>query len=85
MKYELGTHAQDIITGFKGVVIGYCKYLTGCDQYLIQPVDENQEHEKKKPDWFDENRLKKAEGKKVILDTGAGVNDNGPDLPAPIK
>lgn len=32
-----GTHVRDIITGQTGTVTGYTTYITGCDQYLIQP------------------------------------------------
>ena len=33
----LGATYRDVITGFSGVATGYVKYLTGCNQVLIQP------------------------------------------------
>ena len=37
MKLEHGQLAQDKITGFTGMVTGHSDYMTGCDQYLLQP------------------------------------------------
>ncbi len=78
---ELGSTAKDLITSVQGVVIGKCSYLTGCDQYLIQPIDKEK---KKKPEglWFDSNRLVKVGKKQIHIDTSV---DNGPDLQAPTK
>lgn len=36
-KSLLGKTVTDQITGHKGIVTGYCRYLTGCDQYNITP------------------------------------------------
>ena len=33
----MGLTATDRITGFKGYIIGVVAYVTGCDQYLLQP------------------------------------------------
>lgn len=52
----LGEDRVDQVTGFKGKVIGVTRWLTGCDQYGLQPpVGEDG----KIPDvkWFDEQRL----------------------------
>ena len=32
----LGHQVEDIITGFKGTATGYVKYLSGCNQVLIE-------------------------------------------------
>ena len=37
MKVKLGATAQDKATGFEGTVMGHARYLTGCDQYCLQP------------------------------------------------
>jgi hypothetical protein len=34
---ELGRLGRDKITGFQGILIGKCTYLTGCDQYGLAP------------------------------------------------
>lgn len=64
-KYEKGRNAKDIITGFAGMIEGYCTYLTGCDQYLLSPkVDK--EGKAVESAWFDENRIKYTDNKKAI-------------------
>lgn len=55
-KHELGLKAKDQITGFKGIIVGRCEHLFGCNTYGICPkigkdgkIDSAQ--------WFDEGRL----------------------------
>ncbi len=63
-KHKLGIEAEDRITGFKGIIIGVSRYLTGCDQYALKPpVDEKGNMRDAK--WFDEGEINK---------TGEGVN-----------
>lgn len=66
---QLGITARDKITGFKGVVIGYVEYLTGCNQALLQPAGSDAT---KRPDaeWFDVQRLTRVGTSKVTLDNG---------------
>jgi len=53
---NLGKVAQDKITGFKGVITSKHIYITGCNQYGVQPpVKESGELPDLK--YFDENRL----------------------------
>lgn len=33
----LGKTLRDRITGFSGICTGHARYLTGCDQYLLNP------------------------------------------------
>ncbi len=33
----MGLDAADVVTGFRGSIIGHAEYLTGCDQFLLQP------------------------------------------------
>lgn len=76
---SLGVKAKDKITGFAGTVTGRAQYLTGCDQYLLNPpakdgalVDSQ---------WFDEQRLEVDENTPaVVLDNS---NGNGADRAAP--
>lgn len=57
MKNEnLGKTAVDRITGFTGIIIGYAQYLTGCDQYAVQPESKNPA-KKRTSHWFDAGRL----------------------------
>lgn len=87
----LGEHAKDKITGFEGTITGVVSYLTGCDQYLVQPTL-GPNYEWREPMWLDSNRLKIDYTVEKLEITGAlGVPDtitkdhNGPDKPAPIK
>ena len=64
--FELGDELEDVITGFKGFCIYRIEFLTGCNQYGLQPKKKATEKEVAKIDQFDENRLK-ATGNKITL------------------
>lgn len=55
MAIELGRTCEDIITGFRGVAIGYVQYITGCNQVLIAPKTNNGALVDSQ--WIDEQRL----------------------------
>lgn len=74
---------RDKITGFKGTVTGHADYITGCDQYLVQP--ESKDGDWKEGRWFDGNRLEVSEKVKPVFFNTNGLNDNGADTPAPLK
>ena len=43
-KIELGDEVLDTVSGFKGVVVGITKWLSGCDRATVAPkVDKNGE------------------------------------------
>ncbi len=79
---DLGKQAKDKLTGFAGIIAGKSTFITGCDQFFIQPpVGEKGEF--KEGRWFDEGRLE------VI---GDGIEpakvqgqENGCDIASPIK
>ena len=77
---NLGYTATDLITGFTGVIIGFCGYLTGCNQYLVQPVkDASGKIDDSR--WIDEQRLIIARDlPRITLDNG---QTPGFDKPAP--
>lgn len=54
-KFPLGSTLVDQVSGFHGIVTGRANYLTGCNQYSLQP----KAHEGRLPDnvWLDEVRL----------------------------
>ena len=62
-KFELGSTLKDKITGFQGVATGVASYITGCDQYVIQPELKDCAFVEAK--WFDDNRLETV-GDKVL-------------------
>jgi hypothetical protein len=76
MKIIFGANYKDLITGFKGIAIGYVEYITGCNQVLIVPKSDNS-NEKKDSHWIDEQRLERV-GKKILeIDNG---NNPGFDI-----
>ncbi len=79
--FQFGQEVKDKITGFRGVITGQCSYITGCQQYLIQPKGRKTDV---KPDalWFDVDRLALV-SKKIISIREA--KRNGADLEAPTK
>ncbi len=83
MKFELGMTAKDKITGFRGIIMGFARYLTGCDQYLIQPTIKSKS-EFPENHWFDEGRLILKGDKKIQQESVMG-KDPGADTPAPKK
>lgn len=53
---KLGQKVKDKVTGFTGIVIGKAEYLTGCNQYGVQPKV-TKEQKVDSAIWFDEGRL----------------------------
>jgi hypothetical protein len=58
MKFKLGQKVKDTITDFEGIVMGYHKWITGCDQYTILPKSEG--GKASEGATFDEGRLVKV-------------------------
>ncbi len=56
MNLELGVKAKDTVTGLTGIITGKVEYITGCDQYLLQPPMTKQGLFIE-PRWMDEGRL----------------------------
>jgi hypothetical protein len=55
-KFELGVTVEDIVTGYRGVIVARVEYLTGCTQYgIVGKVGADG----KVPgaEYFDEDRL----------------------------
>ena len=34
---KFGIEVEDKVSKIKGIITGKCSYLTGCDQYIVQP------------------------------------------------
>jgi hypothetical protein len=78
---HLGWAARDRITGFEGVITGYCAYLTGCHQVLlVGPATDGKEGAHA---WFDLQRVGVDVSRPPI------ALENGPtpgcDHPAPVR
>lgn len=56
-RYEnLGKEAKDKITGFRGIITGYCQHVTGCDTIGIV-AQELKDGKTIDAHWFDINRV----------------------------
>lgn len=76
-KWELGKEAEDVITGFKGIIVGRIEYLFGCNQYGIAPKT-TKEGKIGDTSWFDEGRIKIIG--KGIKPEKVRVEKNGADI-----
>ena len=74
-KIELGDEVEELITGFKGIVMAKAQYLTGCDQIAIQPQGIN---DGKFPasHWFDKSRIKILN--KYVIDLSEPIKEEKP-------
>ena len=85
-RFEFGTRARDVVTGFEGTVTGHVSYMTGCDQYILTPrVDKDGKVVDSR--WFDELRLEAVEAATVLLPRErdrSAARDDGPGEPAPL-
>ncbi len=82
-KFNLGDEAKDKITGFQGILTGYAEYLTGCNQYVLQPKCEATADKYPEGQWFDEGRIELV-GNALTKDDVKGEK-NGACGCAPIK
>lgn len=82
---ELGQKAHDKITGFTGIITAKVTYISGCDQYCLQPpVDEKGEARDGK--YFDEQRIVVEPAAPALALDNAGTGDGADiDNPAPQK
>lgn len=86
--FTFGVEVKDRITGFAGVVTGKASYITGCDQFLVQPpCSVSQLKEGKKPDgvWFDDVRLEKVGDTDLSASLAKKQTKPGACEPAPKK
>lgn len=82
-KHELGIEVEDIITGFKGLIICRTEWLTGCPRYSVQPkMGKDGKIEEARS--FDENQLK-VTGKGVKIEQSTEQRKNGGPRPEPKK
>lgn len=73
---KLGDRAKDTLTGFEGIVVGTCQYLTGCDQALLKPQKRKDDGSMLAGEWFDVQRLEVTKAGAYMLDNG--VTPGGP-------
>lgn len=84
-RIQFGVRAKDKITGFEGTVTGHSDFITGCDQYFLQPtVDEK--GAKREGQWFDENRIEVVDAQAIKLEpirSAQPLRAAGCDTPLP--
>lgn len=81
-KYSLGDEVQDLVTGFKGVITGQVRWISGCNQYTVNP-GLDKEGKVAASEWLDENRVKLLKTKKVDLEKKVARDRGGPaNVPA---
>lgn len=58
-KFQWYDEVEDMVTRYRGKVIGYTLYSTGCLQVLVMGQCYKKDGELKRPsgEWFDEDRL----------------------------
>ena len=66
-KFNLGDELKDEISGFKGIVVARIEYLTGCEQYQLQPRGLNKEKLPWTSKWFDVEQIIKVSIKSLSL------------------
>ena len=77
-KFEMGDIVKCIITGYKGAVRARAQYLTGCNQYGIQPKGLDEKGGMKPWEWLDETQLELTKEKKVVIKVQYSLNQNIP-------
>ena len=80
-KFANGITVKDKLTGFKGIIVGQARYLTGCDQYALQA--EMKDGDIKDSKWFDEGRLETVKGAKKFTEEDVKGEKNGCDITPP--
>lgn len=74
---RFGDRARDKVTGFEGIVIGRTEWITGCDQYALQPQGVNTDGKKFEAVWFDVQRLEVTEQAVIALPKPVTASESG--------
>ena len=59
-KFALGVMLRDIVTGYKGIVLGRTQYFTGCNHYGLMKRGVDEKGKPGEYEWFDEGRLEQV-------------------------
>ncbi len=83
---NLGDEVEDSITGFRGIVTGIARYITGCVQVLIVPRKGCEPAKPGDECWIDEKRLLLIYSKLYFVpDTVRERADAGPQNTPPAR
>ena len=75
----LGKKGKDSITGFTGIIMARCVYMTGCNRLLLVPRV-GKDGKILDGEWFDEERINVSPERPVDLPGKVG---KGADIDAP--
>lgn len=76
--FDVGQHVKDAVTGFVGVVTGRADFITGCNQYIVQPLMDKKSVVKPESNWIDETRLTLTRTKAITLPKQPKKKPGGP-------
>jgi len=82
---KLGSKVKDVVSGFSGIAIGRCEYITGCTQYGVAP-GVGKDGKIQESQWIDETRLvvTAAPSKEIARISNQPMSANGgPQSDAP--
>ena len=83
MEKLLGRKVRDIITGYAGIVTGYVRYLTGCNQVLVVPRI-GKDGKRDNGEWFDVQRIVRVGESRIVLpNADVAIAAIGPDAEPP--
>ena len=83
MEFQLGRLYKDSITGFVGCAIGLARYLTGCVQALIVPIELDEKGKRIEGEWVDVGRLTLVPGDPIVMNKTWAPTLSGPVENAP--
>jgi hypothetical protein len=81
-KFELGSKAKDLVSGWTGIVTAQARYLNGCVRYCLDTIDKDG-----KPTgyWFDEAQLKLVKANAIQVDRPSKAPGGPRSAPAGIR
>jgi len=78
---ELGSKVKDTISGFTGVAIGYCTYISGKDEYGVTP--KAKDGKEAETAWFHSKHVEEIKPKVIKKEEVQGKRKGGPRSCAP--
>lgn len=82
-KQNLGLTVYDRITGFTGVITAHVTFITGCDQYCVQPPVKDGAYVEGR--YIDVHRVYEIKADRVEIEVSENPDDNGPDITPQVK
>lgn len=74
----LGTLVKDIVTGFRGVLVGRTEWAYGCVRYGIASKALDQDGKPVETQWFDEQQVEIIKEQKPAVSKQSKARSGGP-------